>query len=393
MVLCHFSNDVITDLLGVNSRREFAPWIYEFILLFANDKNYELNIIAPHSAVWSYRRVVFSESVMFHFIPDYKIRGLGELNNRINRYVNYSLHRWRICKICDTINPSLIHLFGAENPYYGLAALDLLNKYPVVVTIQGVVNHVREKGVMIDYRKRVEVKIIERVHHFGVRDKDMIEFIQAHNSKAILHHHEIPIKHVKSDIIPEGTYDLIFFARVVKSKGIEDFIEIVKLLSNERPSIKAAVIGGGDKIYVDYIIEKIKDLGISENIRWVGVLDTIDQVHRHVVGSRLVVLPTYADTIPGTILESFQLGVPVIAYAVGGIPSLNLSRESIALIEKGDINKLALRSMELLNDDVKRNTLGKNAKETFTERWGSNKLLEQFVGMYSSVLGDNRATS
>jgi len=385
-VICHFNNDSITDLLGIKRRREFAPWIFEFLQLFNSSDKYELHVIAPHYGVWGYKRIAFSHSTILHFFPDYRIRGLRFFNDLIREHTNFLLHRRQISRICKKINPSIIHLFGAENPYYGLSALDLIAKYPVVVTIQGIVNHVKETGRTVEFRKRAEIKVIGKVKHFGVRDQDMIQFILNHNVAPIFHYHEIPIKQVRMEISAAGNYDLIFFARLVKSKGIEDYISLVNTLKISRGAIKAAIVGTGESGYIEVLKQRVKELDISENVYWIGELESIDQVHKHVAGSKMVVLPTYADTIPGTILESFQLRIPVISYAVGGIPSLNQNRESLELIDKGDVNSLAECVLRLLDNIERRKFLADNGAETFNERWGSAQLFSQFDNMYSSIL-------
>ena len=54
-----------------------------------------------------------------------------------------------------------------------------------------------------------------------------------------------------------------------------------------------------------------------------GFLKSQQDIYEHAIHSRIYVLPTYHDIIPGTIIESMFMKLPGIAYAVGGIPELN----------------------------------------------------------------------
>ena len=64
-------------------------------------------------------------------------------------------------------------------------------------------------------------------------------------------------------------------------------------------------------------------------------------VFKEAIKAKICVLPTYYDVIPGTIIESMFMKIPVVAYAVGGIPTLNDNVETVRLVDKYDINGLA----------------------------------------------------
>ena len=60
------------------------------------------------------------------------------------------------------------------------------------------------------------------------------------------------IPEVSAHDFPQKKYDLVYFARIAKDKGIEDFIEAVSQLKMSSQNIKAIIIGGGN--------ENVKDL-------------------------------------------------------------------------------------------------------------------------------------
>ena len=161
-------------------------------------------------------------------------------------------------------------------------------------------------------------------------------------------------------------YDIVFFARVSKDKGIFDLLQAVAMLKENYPAIKLCVIGGG-------CIEEGKkyamDLGIANNVYWAGFLPTQKDVHQLAVQAKISVLPTYFDIIPGTIIESMFLGIPVVSYHTDSIPEINEKEEVISLVEKGNIHALAKAMHELLDNPElrkERSVKGiKRAKEMF----------------------------
>jgi glycosyltransferase involved in cell wall biosynthesis len=57
------------------------------------------------------------------------------------------------------------------------------------------------------------------------------------------------------------------------------------------------------------------------------------------------------DNMPGTLLECFASGLPIVTTAVGGIPYIAKDRESALLVAINDHEALAARAMELLEDE------------------------------------------
>ena len=51
---------------------------------------------------------------------------------------------------------------------------------------------------------------------------------------------------------------------------------------------------------------------------------------KHAINARICVLPTYHDILPGTILESMFMKLPVIAYDVTGLSELNDKGQSVS---------------------------------------------------------------
>jgi glycosyltransferase involved in cell wall biosynthesis len=390
VLICHFNNDVISKILKVSNSQEFAPWIYEFIKLFSDEKKIRLHVISPHSKIYKCKTIRFSNSVTLHFFPNYR---LGKVFSRFSQEFNiksdYFFHRKTIYRICSKIKPDIIHLFGAENPYYSASGLGLSEKYPIVLTIQGIINHVLERSKYISYKKDLEIRLVKKIVHFGVRDSEMINFIENNNSSPIFHYHNIPIKEVKKNNYRIKKYDLIFFARIVKTKGIEDYLLLIKLLREKyKKNIYAAVIGHCEQGYENFLRSIIAQYGLQGCIHWIGRMNNIDDIHGIVVQSRIIVLPTYADTIPGTILEGIQLKIPVISYKVGGIPALNNRRNSILLADKGDVEMLYQHTVTLLENQVFLNKLVNNAHVTFQESWGSSLLKNSILSMYDRVINN-----
>lgn len=372
--ICNFSNAEIQSISHPGfTTNEYAPWITNLAELFENEKSVELHIIAPNKHMAGYKQFTL-RNIHYHlfnsniYLFGYSILDLFNLNIRIKYLFNKAFIR----HIIKNIKPCVIHLHGAENPHYSSSIFQFRNKYPVLITIQGFISQSIEKpDICTRTRIEVEKRILSTFKHFGYRTKKMGEDIRSFNPHAILHWHLYPTK-IKP-IETKKVFDIVFFARVCKDKGMDDLLKALSIIKRKKPNVKLCVIGANSPFYQDMADQ----LGISDNIYWAGFLPTQADVHKMASAAKISVLPTYHDIIPGTIIESMFLKLPVVAYDVGSIHEVNKSKHIISLVAKGDIPELADTILNLLKDEA---ALEIKAEKTY------RRILE--IADYSNTPGD-----
>lgn len=159
----------------------------------------------------------------------------------------------------------------------------------------------------------------------------------------------------------EKRWDIVYYARVTKMKGIEDLLASIALLFKENICLKTLIIGHCEEKYLIQLKEKIDTYGIGEFIFFKGFIKDIHDVHLLACQSKVLVLPTYNDGFNNTIREAMCMRLPVIANNVGGIPIANLHNECITLTKVGDIDDLASKIKQVLNDEERTKRLVENS--------------------------------
>lgn len=392
----------ITDLKEFNNIFYFnrnitttVPWIMLLLEEFKkHTASVELHVISSFSFLkkdYHFR----SENIEYHFLN----HGLPFTNKsvpfsflpKIRLFAIWVLSR-RVKKLVKHINPDLIHLHGTE---FELAYSILgLKDYPRFVTIQGFMTQVYDHSPSPMHKQGyyIEKKIFKECQHFGIRAKFMNSVIDRFNKNAKYYWHNYPIENINlgDDRNTSINSELIFAARIVKDKGIEDLIKCLSIVKREFPEIKLKIVGRCTKGYQKYLLALVNELDLVDNIIWVGFLPTHKQVLHEIKASRICVLPTYYDIIPGTILESMFLKIPVVAYSVGGIPDLNENCESLLLVPKGDINGLAEKITKLMHDSKLRHQLANKAFAEVKKRYDNAKVFYQVYDAYLSIIREYR---
>ncbi len=155
-------------------------------------------------------------------------------------------------------------------------------------------------------------------------------------------------------------------------------------MAKQLGELRVLIIGAVEDAYREYLNSTYACDKLI--LTWKGVLPQLEDVHREACRAKISVLPTHQDIIPGTIVESMMLGLPVVSTKVGSIPELNETRESLILVEKGDIDALSQSILRLLQNAEEASTLAIRARQTISEWVGSEGVLEQHISAYRATI-------
>ena len=405
--ICHGVERAIEEKLSFKKWRPeskgTAPWIPDTLKILSAESGISLYVVAPAKHMTAPEQSVTVDSVEYHFFRpferffdnDYpsklinKARTLLNILLPINRWFDYPINKMRVKRIVDKIRPDIIHLQGAENAYYSATVLPLAGKCPVLVNIQGFVSHsIEKRNKRLNQRIQVERTIIKKFEHFGIRTTQMVKDVRAINPNAKLHwiNYTVP----KLDVLAvEKTHDLVFYARICKDKGIEDLILALKQIKDDYCEVSLLVLGPeSSPDYMSYLRKLAEENGVGNSISWLGYQPSRDELFRKASAAKVSVLPTHHDIIPGTIIESLQLGLPVVSYNVGSISELNYEEECVLLVEKGDIKGLARGVIKLLsNGDLYQDVRDRGVK-CMQKRYESRNVSKQHLDVYNDVIKD-----
>lgn len=131
---------------------------------------------------------------------------------------------------------------------------------------------------------------------------------------------------------------LLFMGLITDPKGIFDLIEVLGAnAARWRGRVFLTVGGVGE---TERFFARINELGISDMINYIGWA-TGEEREAAFRRSQILVLPSYAEGLPMSIIEAMIRSKAVIASHVGGIPEIVTPDENGFLIAPGDRRALA----------------------------------------------------
>ena len=407
--ICHFSNENIRELLKLSKLtlhialkrifknekaqpyRDFAPWVTNLAKEFERIEDIELHIISPHRGLIKNIESFAMNKINYHFFkPDLPLIYFNITNKLLymGRKPKYYKNRYLIRKIIKQINPDIINLIGAENPYYSISSLDIKN-IPVYVACQTVYSNPARKEMgdsVVPGRWETELKIHKKEKYFGCHGRMHHDLVLKNNPKATIFKMFFPLEKPEKVANYNKIYDFVFFAGIAKKKGVEDLIDALALVKKKKESVLLDIVGSSDGNYMSFLFKKVKELGLENNVVFHNYFPKHIDMHQHVVQAKFAVLPVKLDDIPGSVIEAIYLELPVVTYKTTGTPYLNKDAESVLIGDIGDIDMLANNMIKLLEDEKLGNKLKKNALEVVNKEFDNKVSAMRFVSNYKAII-------
>jgi len=231
--------------------------------------------------------------------------------------------------------------------------------------------------------RRLEKKSISLLRKFdyiigrGTRiEKFLTEREAAENYRTILGSVEIPAS-VPGFLARD--LDIIFLGRLAESKRLDLLLRIVGLLVVNRPGLRVAIIGDGER--KPFLIDLCTKLGIGANVHFTGRLDNASTWLRR---SKLFVLTSRTEGVSIAMLEAMAQGVVPVVIDVGELSSVVNNGVNGYLIRSPSKREFSHRIEDLLSDPARWQSFSNCARLGVTNIAGRETVIEQWRALFSS---------
>jgi glycosyltransferase involved in cell wall biosynthesis len=174
-------------------------------------------------------------------------------------------------------------------------------------------------------------------------------------------------------------------ARFVEQKGHLVLIDAFDRLTREGVEIELDLVGDGPLRSV--IEDRIRALELEKQIRLLGWKNS-EQVREIIESSRALVLPSFAEGLPVSLMEAMALGRPVIATQVGAVGELIEGRVHGWIVAAGSIEELTNALREALRAPVARLTqIGLEGRERVLQRHDADREAQKLASLIMDEKG------
>ena len=162
-------------------------------------------------------------------------------------------------------------------------------------------------------------------------------------------------KNKKNDFIK-----ILFIGKICKEKGAYDLISVLNNIKNIK-NWSAILAGDGDVEETKIILSK---QNIDHRVKILGWVNPIKS-HKLLIESDILILPSYAENLPISVIEGMSYKLPIITTSVGVITEIIKNNKTGIIIKPGDTKALTINLKKLINLPKLRFKLGKAAQRYY----------------------------
>lgn len=174
------------------------------------------------------------------------------------------------------------------------------------------------------------------------------------------------------------TFTFLLISRLITDKGVLDYIEAVRSLQHEGFKARFQILGALDPEHKRGIkVSVMRDWIENDIIEYLGT--TVD-VRAFIDAADCIVLPSYREGTPHTLLEAASSAKPIIATDVPGCNHVVVNNFNGFLCRMKDAGDLAAKMKQLSQcpDDTLR-AFGRNGRLKMEEEYDENLVINKYL--------------
>lgn len=185
-----------------------------------------------------------------------------------------------------------------------------------------------------------------------------------------------------------GGVNVLCFGVMERKKGVLDILEAAARLPADC-QVSFQLVGPEREPGIRAEIEKrIIERGLQERVAILGPvfgkrkLDLFGE-------AALLLLPSYIENFPVSVIEAAASGLPIVATRVGALPEFFENEISALFAETGNVDQITSAVSRLLEDAELRLRLARNARKVFLLSLMRERVMEQMTAVYHAVLKED----
>lgn len=211
-----------------------------------------------------------------------------------------------------TIKPNIYGSLAAR--LLGIPAINNVSGLGTVFINEGLITYIATCLYRQAFRRSATI--------FFQNDEDRQQFVAAQISDLartrVLPGSGVDLQHFSPAPLPSGEpFTFLLIARVLFDKGVQEFADAAAIVKRHHPDARFQILGPAD-------VDNRTAIPRAKLDRWIGAglieyLGAVHDVRPFVAAADCVVLPSYREGLPRSLLEASAMARPIVATDVPGV--------------------------------------------------------------------------
>ncbi|OOR99856.1 glycosyltransferase family 1 protein [Haemophilus paracuniculus] len=343
---------------------------------------------------------------IYAFVSEYSEQELTKIKSMGVEVITYPLKRGGLNPFADIlasitlskhlkqINPDVVFSFFTKAVIFGTFAAKLAKTPKIIGMLEGLGFTFTEQPDGIRLKTKI-IKLIQIVlYKLSLPLLDKFIVLNPDDEKDLLEKYGITVKekHILGGIgidLSEYPYseidsnniddkvNFLFIGRLLKEKGINEFIQAAKYIKSKYPQTKFTVLGSIDKENLGAISEE--QLNALINLGIIEYPGQVTNIVEWITKSHIFVLPSYREGVPRSTQEAMAIGRAIITTDVPGCRETVEDGVNGFLVKPWDAQDLADKMEFFIKNPHSIVTMGQESYRIAQQKFDITKVNQRLI--------------
>ncbi|MCR9137518.1 MAG: glycosyltransferase family 4 protein [Alphaproteobacteria bacterium] len=328
-----------------------------------------------------------------------RLRDLGIICHpmKIDRSYGGALHiihfLWSLFQLFRTLRPDIVHLVSIKPVIFGGIAARLTGTKNVVASISGLGFVFIAKGVKATLRRWL-VRFLYRlslgngsaiiiVQNTTDRE-EFLKMIGKPKMKTVLVNGSgVDMNEYTVSPLPDGPCRVLMGARLLRDKGLMEYMEAAQTLRAKRPDMTFLIAGDvdpGNPATIDQ--DELANLKADGSVEFLGHVSDMASL---MASCHLVVLPSYREGLPRVLIEAAACGRAVVTTDVPGCRDAIVPGKTGLLAKSHDAQSLTAAIEQASSDRQLLEDMGKAGRQFAETTFDVQQVVDRHMDVYKNL--------
>ncbi|MCO8074285.1 glycosyltransferase family 4 protein [Acinetobacter lwoffii] len=341
---------------------------------------------------------------VYAFTSEYTAEDLKKIERLGATPVMYTLNRgglnpladmiatYQLSKKIKVINPDLVFSYFSKPVIFGTLAARIAKVPRIIGMLEGLGYTFTDQPKGQSKKTQLIRKIQVFLYKIALPQLDQLIFLNPDDPKDLLERHEIQVKKVKilggiGLNLKDYPYQplssihfpikFLFIGRLLKEKGIYEFIQAAKLVKKIYPDTQFTVLGAIDPHNLGALQQTELDTLISSNI--IQYPGHVGNIKDWIADNHVFVLPSYREGVPRSTQEAMAIGRAVITTDVPGCRETVIDSVNGFLVPKWNPQALAEKMIYFIEHPEQVRMMGDQSHKIAIEKFDAEKVNQRLL--------------
>lgn len=291
----------------------------------------------------------------------------------------------QLTKKIKQVNPDIVFSYMAKPLIYGSIAAQFARVPYIIGMLEGLGYTFTDQPDGQSIKTKIIRNIQILLYKWAFPCLDEMIFLNPDDKKDLMDRYQlsVPKTHILGGIgidlaqfpyteVQNKVVNFLFIGRLLKEKGIFEFIEAIRLVKQKYPFASFTILGAIDHANLGALTQENLESLIQENLfEYPGHVTNIQD---WITNTSVFILPSYREGVPRSTQEAMAIGRPVITTDVPGCRETVVDGVNGFLVPKWNVQVLADKMCYFIEHPEQVNIMGRQSYRIAQEKFDVNKV-------------------